>query len=283
MRYTEADISSKTLDQRCYTETPKKLFILSTPRSGSYFLCRHMINAGLGVPHEYFNPIVMRLIAPRLSLGDSITGLNWWNHGLRDTLFLRRTERRDEADFLVKYTNAIVPIRCQNEIFAAKIHYRDYRRVLDNGFGHRLFENSFFIHLYRGDMLRQAISEYFAQLTGKWGIDEAVTTQPHPNPDFFDVAKIDDCLNDLSDQDRNWRVFLARNGLPSISISYEQLCRSPNAILKQIACLISVDAALLRPGYIEEQTSDSKPDNINKEEARRRYLASVPKVRSSRS
>ena len=31
-----------------------RVAICSTPRSGSYLLCRQMINAGIGLPHEYF-------------------------------------------------------------------------------------------------------------------------------------------------------------------------------------------------------------------------------------
>ena len=77
MRYSEHQVSSELLDQPAFAGAPRKLFICSTPRSGSYLLCRYMINAGLGVPHEYFNPIIMRQIAPRFGLGDDVAPLKW--------------------------------------------------------------------------------------------------------------------------------------------------------------------------------------------------------------
>lgn len=80
-RYTELQISSELLDQPESVGKPRKVFICSTPRSGSYLLCRFMINAGLGVPHEYFNPIVIRQMAPRLGFEDSIDGMMWWPRG----------------------------------------------------------------------------------------------------------------------------------------------------------------------------------------------------------
>ena len=61
MHYTEKQMTSEMLDQPIFKDEPIKILICSTPRSGSYMLCRYMINAGLGVPHEYFNPIIMHI------------------------------------------------------------------------------------------------------------------------------------------------------------------------------------------------------------------------------
>ena len=104
LRYTELQISSELLDQPESAGQPKKIFICSTPRSGSYLLCRYMINAGLGIPHEYFNPIVMRQMAPRLGLESDIRGLTWSPHGWKDRLLFRhRRGRAAELAFLGKY------------------------------------------------------------------------------------------------------------------------------------------------------------------------------------
>src|SRR6201996_8890042 len=109
MRYTEAQITSELLDQPEFFGEPAKVFICSTPRSGSYLLCRYMINAGLGVPHEYFNPIIIQQqIAPRLGLGDRANMLKWWPRGRRDRLMLRRKERAAEAEFLKTYLPILI-------------------------------------------------------------------------------------------------------------------------------------------------------------------------------
>jgi len=275
-RYTELQISSELLDQPEFLGKPKKLFICSTPRSGSYFLCRFMINAGVGVPHEYFNPIVIRQIAPRLGLAESVNGLEWRPYGRKDRLMLRRAERAAESGFLREYLQTLIPTRCQGGVFAAKIHFRDFRRVLDNPIGHELFDGALFVHLYREDMLKQAVSEHFAQLTGRWGIDDTVTTAPATRPDFFDREAIDNALNDLSEQDRGWRLFLARQGVAPMSISYEKLCEDPFGFVVAIARRLGVDPGTLRQGYSETaSSSDSDPTLPSKSEVAQSYLASA--------
>src|SRR5215472_9959560 len=208
MRYTEVQLTSELLDQPEFTGTPVKIFICSTPRSGSYMLCRYMINAGLGVPHEYFNPIIMRQIAPRLGLGGSVAGLRWRHRGLRDRLPGRLPDRIAEEAFLAKYVAALVPRRCQRGIFAAKMHFDQYFKVLDNSVGRSLLDGGIFIHLFREDLLRQTISRNFSYITGRWGDDDAVTTVPMPPGDLIKVSGIEREMATLAEEDREWRIFL---------------------------------------------------------------------------
>ncbi len=283
MRYTELQISSELLDQPEFAARPRKIFICSTPRSGSYLLCRQMINAGLGVPHEYYNPIVMEQMAPRLGLEADIRGLTWWPRSWRDRLLLRR--RQDgaaERAFMAKYVQFLLRRRCQGGIFAAKVHFRDYRRTLDNPIGDELFRDALFIQLYREDILKQAVSEHFGQLTGRWGIDESVTTPPVANPNFLDAEAIDRALNDLSEQDRGWRVFCARRGVVPLIISYERLVEEPFSFLEAIARRVGVDPLSLRRGYSETAPHlPGDPAQPSKGEVARHYLAAMAGRRSA--
>jgi LPS sulfotransferase NodH len=122
---------------------------------------------------------------------------------------------------------------------------------LDNPIGDELLEDTLFIRLYREDILTQAVSEHFGQLTGRWGIDDSVTTTPAANPNFLDAGAIDRALNDIADQDRNWRVFFARRGIVPVSISYERLCEDPFSFLETIARCLGIDPHTLRRGYSE--------------------------------
>jgi trehalose 2-sulfotransferase len=281
LRYTELQISSELLDQPPSTGEPKKIFICSTPRSGSYFLCRQMINAGLGVPHEYFNPIVMAQMAPRLGLENDIRGLTWWPRGWKDRLLLRRRRApAAELAFLRKYVSFLLARRCQGGVFAAKVHFRDFRRTLNNSIGDALLENALFIQLHREDILKQAVSEHFGQLTGRWGIDDSVTTTPAANPNFFDPDAVDRALNDLADQDRGWRVFFARRGVIPLSISYERLVQDPSSFLDTIARRIGFDPNTLRRGYGESAPAGlDDPAVPSKDEVARHYLTAVANLR----
>ena len=281
MRYTELQISSELLDQMSFHGSPKKLIICSTPRSGSYLLCRHMINAGLGVPHEYFNPHVIRQMAPRFGLGEDVGKLTWPPRGRRDRLMLRKAQRAAEAEFLRSYMEILVSRRCQSGVFAAKIHFRDYARVLDNPLGRGLFDGAVFVHLYREDLLKQAVSEHVAQLTGKWGIDDTVTTTPHREPDFLNVEAINQAIADLSEQDRGWRMLLARRGVMPYSISYERLSKDPFPFVEALARALQVDGAALRRGYSEvDLHTESTVGMPTKSEILMNYLAATSASRT---
>lgn len=244
-----------------------------------------MINAGLGVPHEYFNPIVMRQMAPRLGLENDIRGLTWWPRGWKDRLLFRgRRGPTAELAFLRKYLRFLLASRCQGGVFAAKVHFRDFRRTLNNSIGDELLENTLFIQLYREDILKQAVSERFGQLTGKWGIDDSVTTTPAVNPNFLDPEAVDQALNDLADQDRGWRVFFARRGVVPVSISYERLCEDPFSFLEAIARRVGIDSFTLRRGYSETASPPVvDPALPSKDEVARHYLAAIASVRSGAS
>ena len=236
-----------------------------------------MINAGMGIPHEYFNPIVMCQMAPRLGLESDIRGLTWRPRGRLARLFLRRRgEPAAEAAFMRKYLRFLLTRRCQGGIFAAKVHFRDYRRTLDNPIGDRLLADALFIQLYREDILKQAVSEHFGQLTGQWGLDDSVTTTPAPNPNFLDPVAVDRALNDLADQDRGWRVFFARRGIVPLSISYERLCEDPFTFVEQIAGRMAIDPTTLRRGYSEvAPRSVSHPVLPSKGDVARHYLVAM--------
>jgi LPS sulfotransferase NodH len=284
MRYTEQQMNSELLDQPEFAGEPRKIYICSTPRSGSYMLCRYMINAGLGVPHEYFNPVIMRQIAPRLGLGNSVEGLKWrhrspWDHVPFGT---PARARAAEANFLGKYIDAIVARRCQGGIFAAKIHFDQFLKVLDNPVGRSLLDGGLFIHLYRDDLLAQAVSTHFAKLTGLWSIDDAVTTAPAAQPDFFDVAGLGRTLEELAEEDRGWRVFLARNGVSPMAISYERLREDPFGFVAAIARRLGLDPGTLRRGYSEAgAASESARGLPRKSEVARHYLAAVRQIRAA--
>ena len=219
---------------------------------------------------------MMREIAPRLGLGKSIAGLRWRCRSLRDRLPFGKANRTAEVNFLASCVTALMPRRCQRGIFAAKIHFDQYITVLDNPVGRKLLDGGYFIHLFREDLLKQAVSAYFAYVTGRWGFDDAVTTPPAAQADLFDSRGIDQTVENLANDDREWRLFMARNGLSAISISYEQLCNDPVGVVAAIAQRIGIDPGGLRHGYSEAgMPSESNSPLPSKSEVARRYLASA--------
>jgi LPS sulfotransferase NodH len=84
----------------------------------------------------------------------------------------------------------------------------------------------------------------------------------------------------LADEDREWRLFLAKNGVAPMSISYEQLCTDPSGFVAAIARRLCIDPHTLRQGYREPiaPSHEDDPALPSKSEVIRRYLAAVRQI-----
>ncbi len=167
--------------------------------------------------------------------------------------------------------------------FAAKIHFDDFITVLDNPVGLKLLDGGLFIHIFREDLLKQAVSRNFAFATGRWGIDDTVTTAPSPASDVLSVAGVDRELKVLAHEDHGWRVFLARNGLSPLTISYEKFCENPQVLLPRSPS--ASGSTLTRFGWIigsrhrpREMTTPGLP---SRSDVTHRYLAAVRQLRAA--
>ena len=240
VRFKEMQLSEPGLDQTPFSGERKKVIIATSPRSGSFMLCRLMINAGLGLPHEYFNPIHFRLIGPRFGIGN-----------------LRGHFKDEEKSALFgRYNDQLLSRRTLNGVFVAKIQYWQFRNFLNNQAGAALFSGAHFIHLYRQDILGQAMSFHNAQVTGRWGFDDTVTTAPNPKGDIADPEGINHALNELLNEDREWRRIFAQNEIKPLSISYERLVADPKQAILDIAKHIHYDGEL-KLGYSESHDGHS--------------------------
>jgi hypothetical protein len=70
MTLTEKRPDALTLIGPEYDRVPaepadRTLIICSAPRTGSWELCRYLLAAGVGVPHEYFNANYARRLGER--------------------------------------------------------------------------------------------------------------------------------------------------------------------------------------------------------------------------
>jgi trehalose 2-sulfotransferase len=164
-RYSELQLSGELFD-RPTCPVRNKIFICATGRTGSWLLCRAMIHHGIGIPHEYFNAIHIRLLGPRFGI-----------HALADGRQLGFDSVARRA-----YLAELMHRRTINGIFAAKIHWGQYASYLDNPEGVEMLQRAHFIHLYREDLLAQALSFHVAKETGRWGVDDTVTTPPASAP-----------------------------------------------------------------------------------------------------
>jgi LPS sulfotransferase NodH len=248
---TEQQVNGAEFDQRP-SPLKTKILICSTPRSGSYLLCRAMIQNGIGVPHEYFNGGNASIMSSR------------WGIGTVATPELERDGAPRRA-----YIAALLEHRTVNGIFAAKIQGGQFAQYFKNA-PSDLFENARFIFLYRADLLAQAISFHVSLLTGRWGIDNTVTTTPSSNPSFFDNALVADRMQTLANQDMEWRLLFARNAISPLFLSYEGILKDGLGVtMREILASFDLKLAARIPNYIELRSGD--PDASLKSQIRERF------------
>lgn len=262
---SEPDLSERALNSAAYdqpppAETPSRYFILSQRRSGSFMLCRALIRAGLGVPHEYFQPHHLRDLARR------------W--GVR-----ARTGRGGAPpDFL----QALIDRRTANGHFGAKIQYWEYEKALSGAHGASFLSGAKFIYLYRRNLLKQAVSFRHAEITGRWGANDDVTTAP-VRGDPFDAAAIDRNLHLLIQDEVGWRKFLARQGLDALFVSYEELRADFGATLQRIVQHLGAPAELARKVRPEPPSEAVRESQSMKARMLDAYLAAKRKAPARRS
>ena len=245
MHFSELEVREERFDREP-GPIRAKLFICATGCTGSYLLCRGMIHNGIGVPHEYFN-----------ALHASPIGRRWGIPGLTDgrNLVFDSKARRS-------YIDALLQRRTVNGAFAAKMNWDQYADYLDNPEGDDLLQNGHFIHLFREDLLAQAISIHISRQTGGWELNASVTTPPTEKPNFFDVEMIDSQMRSLAESDANWRLFFSRNGITPLRFSYEQLKRDLVGALRTIVDCFGLNAPAGDLNYFEEGPSETRDVNV---------------------
>lgn len=252
---TEQEVNSPDFDHPpCPLSA--KIIICSTPRSGSYLLCRAMIHHGIGVPHEYFNGINASSISARLC-SQQIDSSH---------LAVDGEERREYISTLLKH-------RTVNGIFAAKIQGGQFAQYFKDSSRIELFKDAHFIYLYRENLLDQAISFHIALLTGRWGPDNTISTRPSAQPNFFDAALLDDRLRTIAVQDMEWRLFFARNAITPLFLSYESIKDDIAGTLRNIVAHSQLVLPLKDFTYIEPKGIEFRdPDAPPRSEVKARFL-----------
>lgn len=248
---SETALDGAAFDQPAPPEPPTRYFILGQRRSGSYMLCRALIRAGLGAPHEYFLSDHVQALAARWGVAAG-----------------RRLGPATTA-----YLDALIRHRSRAGFFGAKLQYWQYERMLASPAGDRLLDGARFIYLYRQDLLKQAISFRHAEITGRWGAASMITTKPLRREDPFDPVGVDRKLNLLIYDEVGWRSFMARRGIKALHLSYEELCADFRGTMIRIAAHLNAPIAAVEGLEAEPRSEQSGEDSELKHKMTETYLA----------
>lgn len=233
-KMTELEVSSARFDQTPGpAEGVRKFVICSTQRSGSFLLCRQLINAGIGIPQEYFNPIHLDLLRRRWKLDPQ------GGRGYIDELYARRTT-----------PNGVWGIKLQWPQYVA------YRPVTDDIF----CDVSHYLFLYRTDLAAQAVSLHASFVTGIWGFDGAQTTPVHPDTQAGDIRQVGRCALRIVQENEEWRNFFALRQITPLAISHEDFVADQQGYVRRIAQFLGLDDTAYRFPAPEEREDRFPPE-----------------------
>jgi LPS sulfotransferase NodH len=188
--------------------------VCSTGRSGSTLLCALLAHSRvMGVPHEYFHlteharPLIERFQLAR----DGVV----------------------EPD---SYVAALRRWRTSpNGVFGIKAHFNQAAFMLELGIIQRHFRALKFVHVVRADVVAQAVSFSIADQTGQWSSLGEAAREP-----VYDARGIDDRLNHVLTQNAAWLRFFAINDIRPLTVCYEDLLGSVDAVCKGVCDFVGV-------------------------------------------
>jgi LPS sulfotransferase NodH len=203
------DLIGPQFDHESDAPARRTIIICSAPRTGSYELCRFMTAAGVGVPHEYFNPNYARRLATRWALQED---------PLSETM-------------IPSYVEMLRRRRAANDIFSIKLQYWQFEEFLRSRHGATLFEEASIVHLFRPDVAAQFASYRLAVATGQWDYSERQTLAPSPSGVDAALGHLDM----LVAADAGFRRLFVLLGIRPLFVTTEQLFADPRAVVMAIA------------------------------------------------
>jgi LPS sulfotransferase NodH len=240
------DLATRGHDYPTWDGPPRRTIILcSYPRSGSTLLGEALYFAGgLGCPLEYFHS-GFRPGFEKIWNAESMSDL------VRET-WGRRTDPsgtlsvklfwRDVVDLAASLDPAAFAglVEMQPEETPTAL-YRDLAALLRS-----LFPQPAFIHLYRRDRLRRAISSVAASQTGQWRAIPGLENAPLAER-AFDYDRIDGMISSADFSQRHWCNLFAATAVSPVTITYEDLVADYQSVVAALLAQLGGGQAIRQP------------------------------------
>jgi len=210
------------------TETLKTCLLVTTPRSGSWWLAEGLDATSLvGLPEEYF---------------EAGTFFTW-----RDDLGLPETVPYDTF-----VREAVAYSTTDNGVGGAKMHWSQFQTMArrlrevdelaelsDVELIDRFFPEPHYVHLVRRDKARQAISYFRAVSSLRWWHLEGEPEAPEAlEPDFVQIRWMEAML---TEQENKWQAHLAAHGRPVLDLFYEDILGDRRAAVTSVLELLGIE------------------------------------------
>jgi LPS sulfotransferase NodH len=208
------DLISTDYDHPPTAPASQTLIVCAAPRTGSTELGRLLTAAGLGVPHEYFNPQWAQILAERWSVGPSPL----------------------EPQHIGAYIEALRSRRARGGLFASKLQFWQFTASLRNMHGEALFRDARVIYLFRPDIVAQLASFRRARATGQWDFSGRVSS----NATAEDFEQVMGALDLLIAEDAGFRRLFALLEIRPLFLTLDDINKRPREVVDTIARLVNL-------------------------------------------
>jgi LPS sulfotransferase NodH len=248
-------------------DKPSSYLVLASQRSGSTLLVESLRATGVaGEPQEFFQYLPTTSQAPQP---------RQWFTGVDDDSILRLLDPLDEG------TPDIAPAavwrdyirtvgRTPNGVWGGKLMWnqtpqlRNRAKNLPNRSGDGLLaairdvvgEDPVLVHVYRPDVVSQAVSFWRAVQTRVW------RGRPDPVRDAraeYHAGAIAHVITILREQEKGWRAWFDEEGIEPIEVSYPVLWRNLTQVVATVLEAVGQDPRLA-PTPVLERQADQRSD-----------------------
>ncbi|MEV6305552.1 Stf0 family sulfotransferase [Actinoplanes sp. NPDC051861] len=236
---------------------PDSYLVCATPRTGSSLLLGLLDSTGVGGhPQSYFR-----------SPDEESWARRW---GLR--------EGYDYREFVAA---ARVAGTTPNGIFGAKVMWGTHAELLtrlgpgdDLALLREVFGDVRFVHVFREDVLAQAVSWARAEQTGRWYLGGRGEISGGPAGDqgepVFDAERISELIATIEEHNEGWNSFFAKNRINPVSVRYEDLDADMTATTERVLSFLGVEAESPLTAFHQRQA-----DRLNSDWIQRYQAASI--------
>lgn len=242
---------------------PSSYLVCASQRSGSTLLVESLrATTVAGNPEEYFQylPSTSRSPQPRQ-----------WFEGVTDESVLSLLAPLEPGTVDTRtseqWRDQLLSLgRTPNGVWGGKLMWNQVPLVLDraaglpdrSGDGLRaalddiLGRDLTLIHVFRGDVVAQAVSMWRAVQTQVWR-DDATPPAPHDGAEYH-ADGIAHLVRILRDQDEQWRRWFDAEKLDHVDVRFEDLVKDPQASTAKVLVELGLDPELAPPPPLERQS-----------------------------
>jgi len=228
----------------------QSIILCANPRSGSTMLCDLMASTGvLGKPQSFYRPESILDWAQQLGVrGDHATGASEFERAYLTAIRKHGTDSSgtfglrlmwESVEGLVDRISALFPEQqCDAALFE------------------RAFGSPLYVNLVREDKVAQAVSLIRAAQSGQWHLSSDGSVRQgtkEPLPVTYDAQTIEKEIASLTRVDAAWQTWFAAQDLSPLQVTYEDLARDPQSVLRPLLTAVDRDPAMARD--VEPATS----------------------------